>query len=141
MSKTYIPAVLRRLVRERAQYTCEYCLIPEIGVLVPHQVDHVVAEKHSGQTEEGNLALACTVCNKFKGSDLASIDPTNGEIVRLYQPRRDRWDLHFKLEVGEMIPLTAIGRVTVKLLQMNRPERIKERKLLMQAHMLGEPEV
>lgn len=140
MSKTYISAALRRLVRDRARHACEYCLIPEVAVLVPHEVDHVVAEKHGGQTNENNLALACTICNKYKGSDLASIDPSNGEIVRLYQPHHDRWQNHFRLEEGEILPLTAIGRVTVRLLQMNRPERVKERKLLLQANVLSVPE-
>ena len=84
--------------------------------------------------------MACTICNKYKGSDLASIDPLNGEIVRLYHPRRDRWREHFKLEKGEIIPLTAIGQVTVKLLQINRSERVEERRLLSQANILDIPE-
>lgn len=140
MSKTYISAILRRLVCSRANYSCEYCLIPEIAVLVSHEIDHVIAEKHGGKTDESNLALACTICNKYKGSDLASIDSISGEIVRLYQPRRDRWREHFRLEKGEIVPLTMIARVTVKLLQINRPERMEERKLLSQAKVLVIPE-
>ncbi|MDJ0800102.1 MAG: HNH endonuclease signature motif containing protein [Calothrix sp. MO_167.B12] len=140
MSKAYVSAALRRLVYDRAKGACEYCLIPEIAVLVSHEIDHVIAEKHGGQTNENNLALACTICNKYKGSDLASIDPINGEIVRLYQPRCDRWCEHFRLEDGEIIPLTSIGRVTVRLLQMNRPERVEERRLLLQANALDVPE-
>lgn len=27
---TYIPLALRRLVSERANYRCEYCLLPEL---------------------------------------------------------------------------------------------------------------
>lgn len=65
MSKTYISVALRQLVRDLAQNTCEYCLIPEMAVLVPHEVDHVIAEKHGGQTTEDNLALACTLCNNL----------------------------------------------------------------------------
>lgn len=140
MSKTYISIALRRLVHDRAAHACEYCLMPEIAVFVPHEVDHVIAEKHGGQTDENNLALACTICNKHKGSDLASIDPSNGEIVRLYQPSHDRWRDHFQLEDGEILPLTAIGRVTVRLLQMNRSERVEERRLLLQAGVLSVPE-
>jgi HNH endonuclease len=138
MSKTYVFATLRRLVYDRACEACEYCLVPEIAVLVSHEVDHVIAEKHGGQTDESNLALACTICNKHKGSDLASIDPISGEIVRLYQPRGDRWSDHFQLDCknGEIIPLTAIGRVTVRLLQLNRRERVEERELLIQAKVL-----
>jgi len=66
MSTTYIPAELRRLVYERARGRCEYCLIPETVVLVSHQVDHIIAEKHGGLTEADNLALSCA-CNKHKG--------------------------------------------------------------------------
>lgn len=98
MSKTYISVALRRFVRDRAHHACEYCLISEISVFVPHEVDHVIAEKYGGQTDENNLALACTLCNKYKGSDLASIDPSNRAIVRLYQPGRDRWCDHFQLK-------------------------------------------
>jgi hypothetical protein len=140
MSKTYVSATLRRQVYERAEDACEYCLMPEIVALVSHEIDHVIAEKHGGQTDEGNLALACTICNKYKGSDLASIDPEDGEIVRLYQPRQDCWSEHFQLREGEIIPLTAIGRVTVRLLQFNRRERVVERTLLMQAKVLNAPE-
>jgi HNH endonuclease len=99
-------------------------------------VGYVIAEKHGGQTDDNNLALACTICNKHKGSDLASIDPINGEIVRLYQPRQDFWRDYFRFEAGEIVPLTAIGRVTVGLLRMNRQERVEERRLLAQAKVL-----
>jgi hypothetical protein len=50
MSQTYVPAALRRLVRERAGDRCEYCLIPESASFAPHWIDHVVAEKHGGKT-------------------------------------------------------------------------------------------
>ena len=136
MSKTYVSAALRQLVHDRANGTCEYCLMPEIAVLVSHEVDHVIAEKHGGRTESPNLALACTICNKHKGSDLASIDPVDGAIVRLFQPRGDRWPDHFQLRDGEIMPLTAIGRVTVRLLQLNRAERRLERKGLLAAGVL-----
>jgi hypothetical protein len=142
MSKTYVSAALRRMVYERACDVCEYCLVPEIASFVSHEVDHVIAEKHGGQTDEGNLALACTICNKHKGSDLASIDPVSGEIVRLYQPRGDRWGDHFQLDPGngEIIARTAIGRVTARLLRVNRRERVEERGLLVRAKVLHVPE-
>ena len=41
MSLTYVPAELRRLVRERARARCEYCLIPESAVFAPHEIDHI----------------------------------------------------------------------------------------------------
>lgn len=127
-------------MRDRANAACEYCLIPERVTLMPHQVDHVIAEKHGGQTSEANLALACALCNKHKGSDLASIDMDTGEIVRLYQPRKDRWGEHFQLADGEIVPHTAIGRVTVKLLQMNQSARVLERRLCAKAGILQVPD-
>ena len=138
MSKTYIPSAVRRFVSERANHACEYCLIPEIAVLAPHQIDHVIAEKHGGPTNPDNLALACTICNKHKGSDLASIDPSSGETVRLYRPREDHWHEHFQLKGGRIIPQSAIGRVTVQLLRLNLLERVKERRILSQANVLGD---
>jgi 5-methylcytosine-specific restriction endonuclease McrA len=83
MSSTYIPSALRRLVCERAKGCCEYCLIFEVTAFVPHEIDHIIAEKHGGLTEAENLALSCTLCNKHKGSDIASIDPDTGEVVAL----------------------------------------------------------
>jgi hypothetical protein len=128
-----VPAALRLLVFERAGGQCEYCLLPESAVLVSHEVDHIVARKHGGLSEESNLALCCTLCNKHKGSDLTSIDPESGEITPLYHPRRDHWNDHFRLEEAYLVPITAKGRVTVLLLQLNRSERIAEREILIAA--------
>jgi 5-methylcytosine-specific restriction endonuclease McrA len=139
MSLTHIPAALRRLVRERADGRCEYCLIPESVTLAVHAIDHVVAEKHGGPTVADNLALSCTLCNGRKGSDLSSIDPETGALVPLFHPRRDRWPDHFRLAEGLIEPLTAVGRVTVRLLQLNHPDRVEERQLLVAAGVLQLP--
>src|SRR5437660_5262417 len=71
---TYIPVALRQLIYEQAEGRCEYCLIPDDAAFAPHEIDHVIAEKHGGLTEANNLALSCSLCNKQKGSDLTSID-------------------------------------------------------------------
>lgn len=140
MSLTYVPSKLRRLIRQRAHGRCEYCLIPEAAVFALHEVDHIVAEKHGGETEADNLALSCVFCNKHKGSDLTSIDPVTGEIVPLFHPRRDRWTEHFCIVEGRIEPRSSTGRVTVRLLQFNHPDRIEERELLVAAEMLQPPE-
>jgi 5-methylcytosine-specific restriction endonuclease McrA len=139
MSTTRIPAELRRRVRERAAEICEYCLIPESITLATHAIDHIVAEKHGGLTVADNLALSCTICNGHKGSDLASVDPETGTIVPLFHPRRDRWSDHFFLAGGRFEPRTAIGRATVRLLQLNSPHRIEERRLLVAAGVIRIP--
>lgn len=87
----YISAALRRLVAERANNMCEYCLGGDIEALFPHEPDHIAAIKHGGKTEESNLAWACFACNRRKGTDVASIDPQSGEVTRLFNPRDDQW--------------------------------------------------
>lgn len=127
----YVSASLRQEVYNRAGGQCEYCLIPEIVSLVPHEVDHITARKHGGETETDNLALACSLCNKFKGTDLTSIDSESRAITPLFHPRHQRWTDHFRLEEAQVVPLTATGRVTVMLLQLNQPGRVAERELLL----------
>jgi hypothetical protein len=98
--------------------------------MLPHEPDHVIATKHGGETSADNLAFACFVCNRHKGSDLASVDPETGMIERLYHPRQDRWDDHFRLEGARIVPLTAIGRTTAFALQFNESRSIAARRLL-----------
>jgi len=125
-----IAAALREAVARRADRRCEYCLIHESDAGYSHQIDHVVSRKHGGSSEAGNLAYSCFLCNRFKGADVASVDLATGIIVRLFNPRQDRWGDHFRLE-GEVIkPLSDVAAVTIRLLRMNAPERIAERDLL-----------
>lgn len=118
------------MVYERADGCCEYCSISETVSFAKHQIDHVIAEKHGGQTVEENLALSCGICNKYKGSDIASIDDETGAIVPLFNPRTDVWSEYFKIENGIFIGLTPNARATIRLLQINNQARIKERKIL-----------
>lgn len=110
--------------------------MPESAVFGSHEVDHVIAEKHGGLTQAENLALSCTICNKHKGTDIASVAPETDEIVRLYHPRRDRWSHHFQLQSGEIVPLTSIGIVTVRLLQINRRDRVERRRVFAELGIL-----
>ena len=107
MSRVRRPAPL---VRERAGEYSEYCLIPEAVTWALHTIDHITAEKHGGMTTPENLALACTLCNARKGTDLTSIDEQTGAIESLFHPRRDRWIDHFQLVGGRIEPRTAKGR-------------------------------
>ena len=125
-----IEPALREDVRQRAGGFCEYCRISERFTLAEHEIDHVIALKHGGETVTGNLALCCAICNRFKGSDIASIDPETGQLAGLFHPRLDRWHDHFVFRDGEIVGLSAKGRVTVTLLRINRPARVSERRLL-----------
>lgn len=127
---THLPEALRRMVYERANGRCEYYQLHERYTMKTHEVDHVYAEKHGGDSTEANLCLSCFDCNRYKGSDLCSLDTVTGEIVSLYHPRRHRWAEHFRLEDGVIQALTPQGRVTMRLLRLNTPERISERQRL-----------
>ncbi len=127
----YVPAELRRQIRERAGFRCEYCLLHEDDAFLPFEPDHIIAVKHRGETSEGNLAWTCFACNRAKGSDVASIDESTGEIVRLFHPRSDMWGDHMDLlSSGLILARTSVGRVTVSLLKLNRPELLAIRTLL-----------
>jgi HNH endonuclease len=134
-----IPAALRRTVRERAGNVCEYCGLPDGMDIVPHEVDHVIAVKHGGQTDAENLAIACYLCNKHKGTDLASIDPESGAVALIYSPRRDVWTDHFSVEGARIVGRSPSGRATARLLQLNREERLAERMALERAGLLSLP--
>ena len=127
---TPISVALRKLVQQRAGGACEYCGVPENVAFARHEVDHIVAIKHGGLTEEANLALSCAVCNKHKGTDLASLDPATGALAALFHPRRDVWNEHFDVVDLRVVGRSPSGRVTEKLLQLNRPERVRERVAL-----------
>lgn len=124
---THISARLRKLVAERAQYCCEYCLFPQSLTLLSFEMEHIVAEKHGGLNVADNLAFACPYCNRAKGTDLGSIDPLTVRLTAFFNPRLQRWKDHFRLEGAMIIPLTAEGRVTVNILQLNHSDRIAER--------------
>jgi hypothetical protein len=73
------------------------------------QIDHIVSLKHGGENSEENLAVGVSTCNLNKGTDLGSINRKTGELVRLFNPRRDQWSEHFCLKDGRIKPLTDIG--------------------------------
>ncbi len=127
---TYISAALRREVEKRANYKCEYCLLPNGVSFFPHEIDHVIAQKHEGNTDVDNLAFVCWRCNRYKGSDLGSFDPLSRDFSFLFNPRKQNWNKHFKLDNLSVIGLTPEGRTTVKLLQLNNNERIAERQVI-----------
>jgi hypothetical protein len=93
----------------------------------PHEANHVIAEKHGGPTSLDNLAWARFYCNRFKGSDLASVDPISNKVVFLFNPREQRWNRQFRLNGALIEGITASERATVALLHLNDPERVAYR--------------
>jgi len=110
---------LRVQVAERANFRCEYCLIHEDDAAFSHEVDHVIGRQH------------CMVCNRFKGANITSTD-SSAVIVRLFNPRSQKWADHFRLAGAVIEPLTETGEATSRLLRLNQAERVIERTLLQQ---------
>ena len=78
-----------------------------------------------GESTPANLALACFHCNRRKSNKHVAVDSETHQIVPLFNPRLSNWVDHFiwSSDGLRIVPRTAIGRVTVSLLQLNR-ERI-----------------
>jgi len=123
----WISAELRQTIANRASLLCEYCLITEADTFYGCEVDHIISLKHGGSSESDNLAYACALCNRAKGSDIGSIS-ASGEFTRFFNARTDRWDEHFRLEQATIRPLTIVGEVTARILGFNDSARLHERE-------------
>lgn len=121
---------LEQLVRMRANGRCEYCGLPERYSSTPFQMDHIVAEQHSGPTVASNLALACFACNHHKGPNLGGVDPKTGSKFWLFNPRRHKWTRHFAWNGAVLRGRTPVGRATIAVLAINAPHRIAQRAAL-----------
>ena len=75
---SYISPEIRQIIASRANHVCEYCLVAEEDAYFRFQVEHIISRKHGGSSELDNLALACVFCNRYKGSDIASLTPGTG---------------------------------------------------------------
>jgi hypothetical protein len=119
-------------VRFRAGFRCEYCRLPEASSDIPFPVDHIIARQHGGQTELNNLALACPRCNAYKGPNLATVEWPSQDLIRLFHPRQEQWNDHFRWEGAGVVGVTDVGRATARLLDMNSERRVATRLWLMQ---------
>lgn len=117
-------------VRHRAAGRCEYCLFPESASELPFHIDHIIAQKHGGQSESENLAWACFSCNLRKGPNIAGLDPDTGELTALFNPRTDGWSDHFAWDGVLLRGKSAIGRVTMAVLDINHVDSVTVRKAL-----------
>jgi 5-methylcytosine-specific restriction endonuclease McrA len=84
----YIPDKLRELVITRAKGLCEYCQTNR-DIVVYMEIDHIKPISKGGKTDAINLCLACVNCNRAKSDTMV-------EDERLFNPRTDNWDDHFK---------------------------------------------
>lgn len=129
MSK--LPAALRRRVARRARKLCEYCRT--LQDLTGHEftIDHIRPESLGGASTFDNLCLCCFWCNNFKQARTEAFDPQTNQLVPLFNPRRDRWEEHFRWNATgtRLRGRTAIGRVTIRTLKLNRKSLVASRRL------------
>ncbi len=132
MSDTYLTQRQRDLVAGRAGYCCEYCLSQVEYCPDSFSVDHIIPRSKGGTDKLENLAFACLGCNGRKATAISEPDPSTGEDVRLYNPRLDRWEVHFAWapDFSRLIGLTPIGRATIERLQLNREGVVNLRRAL-----------
>ena len=94
------------------------------------ELDHIIPEVTGGQTTKENLCLACISCNRSKRAQTQAVDPVSGQVVPLFNPRKQQWKEHFAWsEDGtRIIGLTPCGRATVVALKMNNADIVRARR-------------
>jgi len=117
-------------VAERAGWRCEYCHAPGQAFNFPFEIDHIIPRSAHGDDSPDNLALACGACNVFKRETTFGQEEGQSGRIGLYNPRLDKWTDHFQAdgETGEIVVLTACGRVTISLLRMNSDFQRRSRR-------------
>jgi hypothetical protein len=138
----YIPVELRRLARERDRERCCYCLTTELNCGMRMVFDHMCPRAKGGATVLGNVCLACRSCNECKSDLVVGLDVVTGEEVGLFNPLLQGWVEHFEWSADgvTVVGKTAVGRVTVAVLQMNHGAIVAARRRWVEVgwHPLGE---
>jgi 5-methylcytosine-specific restriction endonuclease McrA len=128
---------LEALVWQRAGARCEYCQAAQAHDRLPFQIDHIIALKHGGPTRASNLCLACYACNHYKGPCIAGRD--RRAVTPLFNPRRHKWQRHFRWDGPVLVGRTPIGRVTVAVLEINLEHRVAYRQALIDEGLFPPP--
>lgn len=123
---------IRRLVAERAQFCCEYCQAQQAFATESFEVEHIVPVILGGSNDLENLAFSCSGCNNSKGIIHEVLDPITLVSTPIFNPRTQNWTDHFiwNEDMTRIIGLTAMGRVTVEQVRLNRTPLLNLRRAL-----------
>ena len=126
-------------VAQRAGFRCEYCHAPDWLFNFALEVDHFIPNSAGGSDGPENLALACRSCNAYKSFHQLGLT-TDGEETPLFDPRKDVWNEHFRLntETGEIEGLTSIGTGTSVRLRLNNFFQVRARRLWLRKGLIAE---
>ena len=94
-------------------------------------VEHIIAKQHGESNSHENRCWSCHRCNLHKGPNLSGCDPVSGNVVRLFDPRRQVWKRHFRWRDAKVVGRTQPGRATIAVLNINDPKRVEMRQILM----------
>ncbi len=133
MTKPRIPQQLRRLVGQRAEGFCEYCLCPESCATQRHSIEHIQPQSLGGLSLADNLALSCQGCNGAKYNKTHALDSLTRQLAPLFHPRQHLWNEQFAWtpDCLRLIGLTPTGRATIEELELNRAGVMRLRRLLL----------
>jgi HNH endonuclease len=127
----YVSVELQRRIRTHFSDCCAYCRTAEALTATTFEFEHIVPRSGGGATTFENLCLACPSCNHYKTVRQAGFDLATQEDIALFHLRRQVWTDHFAWDADKtlLVGLTSIGRVTIALLKMNRPQLVRVRKM------------
>lgn len=131
MSSPYVSQELRERIAKQARYRCGYCLTTELLSGTKMEIEHILPLALGGSSEEGNLWLACSLCNEYKGVRVVGPDPLTGSFEPLFNPRLQSWNDHFIWtdDFERIVGKSATGRATVAALRLNRPLLARSRRI------------
>ncbi len=119
----------REIVRQRANFVCEYYGVSEIDAGAGLTIDHYHPTSKGGDDSLENLLYCCPRCNQYK----LNYWPEKSADLPLWHPQREPFSLHFaSLEDGTLLPLTLVGEFTLIRLHLNRPRLVAHRQRQMQ---------
>jgi hypothetical protein len=124
---------LKLLVFDRATGLCEYCKSPANISSQPFVIEHIIPRSKGGLHTIYNVALSCQGCNNHKFTKLFALDELTNLSTLIFNPRLQLWEEHFSWSANtlDILGVTAIERVTVNELKLNRQELKNLRELLL----------
>lgn len=127
----YVAVELQRRIRACFADCCAYCRSAEALTVTTFEFEHIVPRSAGGATMFENLCLACPSCNRYKTVRQNGFDLVTQQDVALFHPHLHSWNEHFAWneDATEIMGLTSVGRVTIAVLRMNRPQLVRVRQM------------
>jgi hypothetical protein len=119
-----VSVATRIIIRERADFACEYCGVSETDTGAELTIDHYHPQSLGGTDDLENLLYSCSRCNQYK----ADYWPVDQNAQLLWNPRSEPIDTQFlPLPDGSLHPLTASADFTLRRLRLNRAPLVAHR--------------